>query len=259
MSLLAPEVYVVSGNLISAAPSVASPTVLDDMLDTNLLCQLAADKKFGSRFIDPAAWLDFYRTSLGKVFWKISNSHTVSYPVPPLIRSVSVMGILEQTFFKGLDRDLRHQLEADIELLMEQPITSPGSLLFNAKTHVQLIKGVRSSFDEPCESVITLQISVAHDDTAVSVCSIYFKTAEPVGNDMFNQRFKVRELLGNISVSSFDANLLEASYEGIRQQIKDKLGAANIRENIWLIADSPIALQGTPHAGARQFLEALDL
>lgn len=104
MSLPAPEVYVVSGNLISAVSSVASPTVLDDILDSNLLCQLAADKKFGSRFIDPATWLDFYRTSLGKVFWKITNSHTVNYPVPPLIellltlfsmRPVSVASLYE--------------------------------------------------------------------------------------------------------------------------------------------------------------------
>lgn len=259
MSLPAPEVYVVSGNLVSATTSVTSPTVLDDILDSNLLCQLAADKKFGSRFIDPATWLDFYRTSLGKVFWKITNSHTVNYPVPPLIRSVTVLSILEQTFFKVLDRDLRHQLEADIELLMEQSITSPASLLFNARTHIQLVKGTRSSFDAPCESVINLQLTAAHDGTAVSVCSVYFKTSEAVGDDVFNQKFKVRELLGNISVSSFEANVLEASYDGIRQQIKDKLGEANIRENILLVADSLVALEGAPHASARQFLEGLEI
>lgn len=76
---------------------------------------------------------------------------------------------------------------------------------------------------------------------------------------MFSQKFKVRDLLGNISVNSFEADLLEASYEGVRQQIKTKLGETNIRENILLITDSPIPLDELSHANAHQFLKGLEI
>lgn len=259
MSFTAPEVHVVSGNLISAMPSVTSSKVLDDILESNLLCQMAADKSLGSRFNNPAAWLDFYRNSLGKLFWKITNFNTVSYPVPSPTRSVSVMGILEHTFFKVLAQPLRHQIEADIELLMELPLTSPASQLYTSKTHVELSTRARSSFDGRSESVISLQISVVHSGSLVSVCSVYFKTAEPVAADVFSQKFKVRDLLGNISVNSFEADLMESSYEGVRQQVKTKLGETNIRENILQITDSPIPVDELPHANAHQFLDGLDI
>jgi hypothetical protein len=82
---------------------------------------------------------------------------------------------------------------------------------------------------------------------------------EPVAADVFSQKFKVRDLLGNISVNSFEADLLEASYEGVRQQIKTKLGETNIRENILLITDSPIPLDELSHANAHQFLKGLEI
>lgn len=91
------------------------------------------------------------------------------------------------------------------------------------------------------------------------MCSVYFKTSTRIGDDVFNQKFPVKELLGNVSVSTFEAKLLESSYAGIRQSIIDKLGEDNIRENILLVPAVSPSLSNSRHAGARQFVQELDI
>ncbi|MGX5794139.1 hypothetical protein ACWHY4_10120 [Pseudomonas sp. E2-15] len=260
MKLLADEVYVISGNLLSATPSLTDPAVLEDIASSNLLCQLAADKNQGTRFIDPAAWLDFYRNSLGKLFWRVRNSGTVSYAIPQLVYKITVKEVLEKTFYKILERPQRIRVEESIELLSEQSVDSPSSKLYSLKTHVNFNETISSPGLLPhAVSSVNLQLSVVHGEALISVCSVYFKTSTRVGDDVFNQKFPVKELLGNISVSTFEAKLLESSYAGIRQSIIDKLGESNIRENILLVPAVPPSLLNLRHLGARQFVQELDI
>lgn len=260
MKLSADEVYVISGNLLSATPSLTDPAVLEDIANSNLLCQLAADKNQGTRFIDPAAWLDFYRNSLGKLFWRISNSGTVSYAIPQLVHKITVKEVLEKTFYKNLDRPQRIRVEDSIELLGEQSVDSPSATLYSLKTQVNFNETTSSRGLLPHSvSSVNLQLSVVHSETCISVCSVYFKTSTRIGDDVFNQKFPVKELLGNVSVSTFEAKLMESSYAGIRQSIIDKLGEDNIRENILLVPAVSPSLPNSRHAGARQFVQELDI
>lgn len=259
MSLPAAETYVVSGNLLVAAPSVTNATVVQDVVNSNLLCQLAADKKLTSRFIDPAAWLDMYRNSLGKVFWQITNSNTISYPVPPLIRSLTLMKILQATFFKTLDTNLVDCIEEGIGLWLELPESSAPALLYNSKTHAEFEVDEKVPPVPSTISVINLQLSVVHSGSRLSICSIYFKTLESVEADLFNQKFAVKNILGNVSVSSFKAELIESNYSAIRQQIIDKLGETNIRENIMLVPANLAPAGIELDTGTRQFLDSVDI
>ena len=251
MTLPAAETYVVSGNLISITPSVTNRTVVEDVTNSNLLCQLAADKKLSSRFVDPAAWLDFYRNSLGKVFWQITNSNTVSYPVPAVARSITLIKVLEGTFFKALDAEHVANIKKSIGLYTDLPETSAPSLLYNSRVHVEIDPDSKWETPPSIMSAINLQVSVVHDESRLSVCSIYFKTTDSVTPDIFNQKFAVKALSGNVSVSSFKAELLESNYAGIRQQIIDKLGEAKIQENILLIpaSVSPPQIKADVRAG----------
>lgn len=260
MKLLAEEVYVVSGNLLCALPSHTDPVVLEDIIHSNLLCQLVADKSLGTRFANPAAWLEAYRNSLGKVFWRISNSGTISYPLPPLTHSITVKEVLEQTFYKALDRSVRVRLEESIEQWGEQPADSPPALLFNVKTHVngKQPTSATSSLPKPL-STVNLQVSVVHDGAHISVCSVYFTTSTAVGDDVFNQVFPAKALIGNISVSAFEAKLLESNYALIRQSIIEKLGEDNIRENILLVPADVPDLPNPRHARAQQFIQELEV
>lgn len=258
MKLPADQVYVISGNLLSATPSLTDPAVLEDIANSNLLCQLAADKNQGTRFNDPSKWLEFYRTSLGKIFWRITNSATASYPIPALAHRITVKEVLENTFYKILDRPQRIRIEESIELLGDQPTDSPPAELYNVKTHINNTLSTAPSLPRP-ESVINLQLSVVHSETRISVCSVHFKTSTPVGDDVFNQTFLVKDLLGNVNVSTFEAKLLESSYATIRQSIIEKLGEDNIRENILLVPHDSATLPGSRHAGARQFVQALEI
>jgi hypothetical protein len=259
MNVPVAETYVVSGNLISATSSVTDHTVVEDVVNSNLLCQLAADKKLTSRFIDPAEWLDFYRNSLGKVFWQITNSNTVSYPVPALVHSLTVMKVLEATFFKTLDRALINSIEESIGLWIDLPEASAPSLLFNAKTHVELDPVQKDHPIPQPVSVVNLQISIIHGGSRLSVCSVYFKTSELVASDVFNQKFAVKALSGNVSVSSFKAELIESNYAGIRQQIIDKLGDKNIRENIMLIPANLVPSEVQTNTSSRQVVDSMDI
>jgi len=185
------------------------------------------------------------------MFWQIINYSTVSYPVPALVRSVTVKKVLEATFFKTLDRELVNSIDESIGLWLDLPESSAPSLLFNAKTHAELIPEKKSPVPQAV-SVVNLQISVIHGGSRLSVCSVYFKTSELVMLDVFNQKFAVKDLLGNISVSSFRAELIESSYAGIRQQIID-----NFRRN--LIPANLIPPEVQANTGTRQYLDRLDI
>lgn len=259
MSGSTPEVHVVSGNLVTAAPSVVSPAVRDDIRESNLFCQMAADKS-GSRFDDPVAWLNAYHRTLGVLSWLTKESNTRSYPVRSLNRSVSVMSILEDNFSKWVDPRHWQQIEASIELWSRLSAGDEASDLFNEKTHVESALSGQSSLGPQTESVINLQVGIAHDETLVSGFCVYFKTSASVGDDVFNQNFSARELLGNIGFSMLKANFLGSGYERVRKTVKDKLDKNdNIRKNILLITERPVTEEHLSLNDAQQFIDQLDI
>lgn len=260
MALSVDEVYVVSGNLLSAMPKGVDPVVFEDFANSNLLCQLAADKNQGTRFVDPPAWLDFYKNALGKVYWRVSNFGTVSFNIPPLVHSITIKEVLEKTFYKTLDHEVALQFDGSIERFEQQPQESAAARLYSAKTQVTYKSEVLDSTVRPHPiSAINLQLSVVQGGAKISVCSVYFTTLADIEDDVFNQKFLVRQLRGNISVSTFDAKLLESGYAGIRQSVIAKLGPENIRENIIQVSTEVSSLAGPRHAGARQFIQELEI
>ncbi|MGN8251167.1 hypothetical protein [Pseudomonas sp. SMV7] len=260
MALSVDQVYVVSGNLLSAMPKLVDPVVFEDFANSNLLCQLAADKNQGARFVDPPAWLDFYKNALGKVFWRIVSSGTVSFNIPPLVRSITIKEVLEKTFYKTLDHEVVLQFDNSIERFEEQPEESAAARLYRAKTQGTYKSDVSDSAVRPHPiSAINLQVSVVKDGGRISVCSVYFTTSADLENDVFNQKFLVSQLRGDVSVSSFDAKLLESSYASIRQSVIEKLGPENIRENIIQVSTEVCSLEGPRHAGAKRFIQELEI
>jgi hypothetical protein len=259
MSLTVAEIYVVSGNLVSATSSVADQAVVEDILNSNLLCQMATDKSLTSRFLDPASWLASYRNSLGKMYWQITSSNNDSYSVPALERSVTIMKIFEDTFFKTLDQELRSSVQESAGLWTDLSKTSAPSLLFNAKTNIKLTPGQSLLSAPKAVSVINLQVSVIYGGSRVASCCVYFKTSESVESDVFNQQFAVKNLSGNITVSSLKANFLGANYADIRQLIITKLGEQNILDNILLLPTNIIPPHAQTNTDTRQFIASLEI
>ncbi|WP_143243262.1 hypothetical protein [Alcaligenes faecalis] len=254
------QIYVVSGNLVSATTANTGLVNYEDMIHSNLLGQMAADKKLGSRFVDPAAWLSFYKTTVGSLFWSVSEQGNNNFVIPPGAQSLTVQEILAGSFFKRLNQAQINSATKSINLFNQLPEDDSAFILYNLKSYIKMPTTAKAGRPPKTASYsVNLQISIAHADSEVALCNVYFQTRQEINDDLFKQKFTVKELVGGINVFYLKAQILESNYAKIRQTVIDKLGEENINSNILLVAeDSEIPPPLSPTA-ARSFIRSLQI
>lgn len=257
MSFPASDVYVISGNLLSATATAGDPAVFEDFLHSNLLSQLSTDKTMGSRFDNPALWLDTYRNTLGKLFWNMRRQGVSDYIPKPAIQKITLLEILENTFLKDLTQDQKDRIIESIALFDALPDENPANVLYNLNTHAAL--GAPKKIKPLAVSALNLQVSVVYGNNKIANCGIYFQTTQAIEDKIFSQEFIIKDLQSNISLKSFDAALIEASYAKIRQSVIEKLGPENIQANIVPVAPEAVPVPPLTPAETRRFIEAMEI
>jgi hypothetical protein len=199
--------YVDAGNLapfVSALPALYQ----SDILDSTLLAQLAADKKY-SRFDETGRWQEVYTSTLGQLYWHITSfSHRQHVPTEEMfsledlvldslrkIATAAELSLVKETIgrFKALSDD-------DERVLVYAEFTHSGR-------------------------IVDLQVSVADRSSRQGSVSIVFETDQEIMRNLFEERFCVAKLVGEIRIWSMIATLNEESYGKIRQNVIEKLGS----------------------------------
>ena len=250
------QVLVVSGNLLSATATDASAVVYEDIIHSNLLSQMVADNDPGTRLTDPASWLNSYKNALGNLFWKFTEYETSTYASSPGEVDVTIPQILEKKFFKNLTADQKKRVAESMSLFNNIPDDDAAALLYNLKTQLK-IEPKKHPGKPPQKNKfsVNLQVSVAHNDSLVSVCSIYFQTHQEISNKLFKQNFSIQEIIGNINVFYIKADILESNYAIIRQGVINKLGQDNINTNILAVSDETEPPEAPSHRAALSYVQ----
>lgn len=259
MAFSTEQAYVVSGNLISATEEDTSAVSYEDFIHSNLLAQMGADKKLGSRFVDPIGWLSFYKNTVGNLFWSLSEQGTSTLKISAGTASITVPQILEQSFFKRLNQAQIDSATASVDLFNQLPEDDPAFILYNMKSHAQ-ISAAAKAIKPPQKATysVNLQISIAHTGSEISLCNVFFQTSQAVSDDLFTQKFAIKDLIDNINVFYLKAQISESNYAKIRQQVIEKLGE-NIDTSILLVADNTETPAIPSHAEARSFIRSLKI
>lgn len=259
MAFSTEQTYVVSGNLISATAEDASTVSYDDFIYSNLLAQMGADKKLGSRFVDPVGWLSFYRNTVGNLFWNLSEQGTSPLNILAGTVSITVPQILKQSFFKRLSQAQIDRATASIDLFNQLPEEDPAFILYNLKSHAQT-SPVSKTIKPPQKETysVNLQISIVHTGSEITLCNVFFQTSQVVNDDLFTQKFTIKDLIGSINVFYLKAQISESNYAKIRRQVIEKLGE-NINTNILLVADKAAPPATPSHEEARSFIRGLKI
>lgn len=259
MAFSTEQTYVVSGNLISATTKDTNTLSYEDFIHSNLLAQMGADKKLGSRFVDPAGWLSFFKNTVGNLFWNLSEQGTSTLKISAGTASITVLQILEQSFFKRLNQAQIDSATASIDLFVQLPEDDPAFILYNVKSHAQ-ISAAAKAIKPPQKATysVNLQISIAHTGSEIALCNVFFQTSQAVSDELFTQKFAIKDLIGNINVFYLKAQLSETNYGQIRQQVIEKLGE-NINTNILLVADNSETPSPPSPTEARSFIRSLKI
>ena len=260
MAFYTDQTYVVSGNLVSATTDDVNQVSYEDIIHSNLLGQMAADKNLGSRFVEPAAWLSFYKSTLGGLFWSVNEQGTSTLVIPPSAKIITVPEILAESFFKRLSQVQIDSATESIDLFNQLPEDSPALMLYNLKSHAKMpaaAKVIKPPVDTRYS--VSLQISIVHTRSQVALCNIYFQTKQEVSDELFKQKFTIKDLIGDISVFYLKAQLIESNYAKIRQNVIDKLGKENINTNILLVAEDSETPASLSHTAARNFIRSLKI
>lgn len=194
-----------AGNLVTFASSVPDQA-RQDLLNSNLLAQLAADKRF-SRFKESADWYKFYGDTLGNLAWQVTSMTFSRYVPPGLQFNPREIVLAEMSKMESL-QNVR---------LVRNTIDATYSLPTDAKPRVVLDRFSCTDHE------LNLQVCFADGASGVGIVCLIFATEEFIENPL-TQEFDVSALRSDIRVAQFSGAINERLYPSIRRSVIDKLG-----------------------------------
>ncbi|WP_375514223.1 hypothetical protein [uncultured Nostoc sp.] len=232
--------FVDAGVLFSFITSAPQPkqTVQNqnDILDSTLLAQLAADKKY-SRFQKSQDWYRYYTDTLGELGWDNPFFNFDDYF--PKNKTFTLKDVVIHIFQK-LAND---QKISNAELvLVEDTINIFNKLanddkrvnIYNSFTNFVAVDNSNASSSDvnnPGEIIplkdlrtINLQVDVVDQSLNLASVGIILTTKQKIEKKLFTQGFLTSLVQGKITSVSYLASLNEGIYSQVRKQVIEKLG-----------------------------------
>lgn len=201
------DAFVDAGSLLTFEPELPTEH-REDVLDSTLLAQLAADKKF-SRFTAPADWFNLYWSTLGNLAWHCTQVSHVSYqPDTPFTLEKLVLERLGMITPGDFDR-----VKAALQGYNQLPDDDQRVIIYTKFSYA--------------DNVVHLQVGVAgveRDAPQLTMVAVLLRTQQAI-KSLFTDELLVSELLGDIRTYSYQAQLNEKVYARTRATVIKKLGA----------------------------------
>jgi hypothetical protein len=205
------DAFIDAGSLLTFVPEL--PTVhREDVLDSTLLAQLAADNKF-SRFTAPADWFNFYWSTLGKLAWHSTyGSHGTYQPTGTTFTLEKL--VLELLVGKIAAADF-DRVEAALRVYNQLPDDDQRVIIYTKFSYTKF---------SYADNAVSLQVGVAGDAPQLTLLAVILQTQQDI-TSLFTDELLVSELLGDIMTYSYQAQLNEEGYAPNRAAVIKKLGA----------------------------------
>lgn len=201
-----PAAYVDAGSLTSFVAGVSAQHK-SDALNSTLLAQLAANKKF-NREVSPVDWYTFYKTVLENVGWVVQNWEFTKYNASGT--SFTVDAVIAELLAAIATSDDKAIIDEAINAVKALD-NGDGRLVLWEQNSSHLSKG-------------NFQISACSESDGVLVMKIgafYFSTDETVTNVLW---FTFSSTQTELYKGGQTINLNEDVYSKVRQTVIDKLG-----------------------------------
>ncbi|MDF3832876.1 hypothetical protein P3W85_07940 [Cupriavidus basilensis] len=194
-----------AGNLVTFAHDVPAQA-RQDLLNSNLLAQLAADKQI-SRFTESAAWYKRYGDTLSNLTWQVTRMRFSRYVPPGLQFNPREIVLAEMS-----------KVESPQNVgLVRNTIDTLNSLPDDARAR-EVLQRFSSTDHE-----LNLQVSFGDGGSAVDIVCVIFATEEDIVDPLV-QEFDVAALKSEIRIALLSGVINERLYPAIRQSVIDKLG-----------------------------------
>ncbi|HOI17539.1 MAG TPA: hypothetical protein PK036_14455 [Geobacteraceae bacterium] len=197
--------FVDAGVLLSFAPSVPEQK-RDDTLNSILLAQLAADKRY-SRFDQPDSWYEFYAKTLSNVAWQIIQSHTGHYT--PLAGTFTLEEVVLDLLRENVPDEEINLVNITIKTIEVLPDDDSRVEVYGAFSHRL--------------HVVDVQAGVLSLLESLWMAGVVFATEQDVKR-LSGQEFIVSKVIGEIKTIIYNAALNEDLYAGVRDSVIEKLG-----------------------------------
>jgi hypothetical protein len=202
-----PGAYVAAGSVMSFVSGVSSRTQAD-VLNTTLLAQLAANKKF-DRELATVDWYKFYRNVLENVGWVMQDFDFTEYSTGGKAFSMdqAVLTILAAAAAQNEFLVIKAAIDAAKSLADK----NDGRIaLFDAASS----RGTKGAFQlgvaSEANNVVAMKLGAFHFGTDTEVTKVLW--------------FKFTSKLSSLYHSSQTVTLDSGVYEGIRSDVEQKLG-----------------------------------
>ncbi|WP_157378178.1 hypothetical protein [Burkholderia ubonensis] len=206
-----------AGNMFAFEPNMAD-LHKEDVLNSNLLAQLVADKRL-SRFDDPRAWYGAYGDVLANLAWRADGLNFKN--LRPSSDTFLVKEIVLDEMRRVLSREQERRVEDAIDTLALLPDDEKPVVVFQQFNHVNQENQATSS------GIVNIQFSYSDQsrDGGVFCTSIYmfFGIACVVDNPI-REQFQTNLLDGSIHIARVSSTLNEDIYNRIRDDVIKKLG-----------------------------------
>lgn len=203
-----PPAYVDAGLLLSFGSDL-TPEHQDDILNSILLAQLAADKKF-SKFNLPRDWYGFYGNTLSNLAWQVTG---FAFEVYKPTGRFYLKEVIEKQFATRVGAREQKAVMAAIEQYNQLAPKSKARLIFSLGTQ-------RSESDS---ELINAQVGVAWGHSDLSVVGTIFETDQCI-TDLFQDELDPELIHGDMQIVASSGTLNETVYQTLRKSVIEKLG-----------------------------------
>jgi hypothetical protein len=201
--------YIDAGLLQSCTPDLPA-LYRDDVLNSMLLAQLAADKKF-SRFSEVDAWYRFYGNTLSSLAWRASAF--TFYVFQPAGPRFYLKDVIEKEFSKRVDPAKVEAVNSSIEKYNSLGLDSRARQVFSGSTQLT----------ESDVELVNVQVAIVWGDAELSVVGAVFGTAQSI-TEILKEEIDSKLLQDKIQLVAYSGVLNETVYGGLRASVIEKLG-----------------------------------
>ena len=222
-------VYVVAGAILVFSPDT-SESVREDILDSTLFLQLTVTRKF-PRISDFSQWAEAY----------ISLSRSLEWTLPsPWSKFFSVTNSTDLRLGYMVGTLLSPQLSCaqvkQIDLALSRIATIPLAVTAakvlrehavecSASEEANVFVEKDAGTTTPYLARLRVQVGYVDEAGRLTCVRVYFETTEVIRNDFLVEALAAKQVVGNIHVSGFVAELDDFDYESSRKRIITALGS----------------------------------
>lgn len=208
------------GAAIVLIPSVDDSSVYQDLIDSMLLAQLAANKK--KEKTPEIDWYNVYVEFLDKYWLRYSRARQDMSAAQ--LNTETVGDWVIATMFKDAV-EARHPAAMTLQHLATLSGTEPAMVLL--RRHMQKVSPVEPGDRLESTKAVRLLVVVAYTPASVNSFYLELETDRILGDNPLAEHFQAQDVPGNVCVRQACARLSETLYaparEAIALKIKDRL------------------------------------